>query len=663
MKVLFNLEKGSWLDFYRENDVEIRGEPNNDGWVNFPCVLPTHGKHDQGCHGGINIIHGSYKCFSEYCRDSFVHRLQKSPNSQVLTPREFLMLTQSLTPQQALERVESYRLEESRFPHYDEAFTSKFAPPRGLAEWIEVAQTRLHPDLDIVREYCETRQLRYETLVRAGAGYVPEDRASRQIECLILPFTVNGEPVAVRGRTIDGRKGGVGNSHLTLYNLDEIDRTKSQTAIVVEGESDTLFLGQLLRDEGYDVPVFGTPGAHFKIEWRRHLQPYSKVLAVPQTDLAATTFTREIRQAFPEPERLEVLTLPWKPRQSGKDIIDFSFENPTQEVVTLLGLARTEKALLPDLLKPSHLRQEGQREIPWLITNLLERGTKTWIAGEPKTFKTWLALQMAQSVILGCPFLGVEEWTPPQAGLKVLFVEEEGALYRFGQRFEILFPELTDDGTFHALHRRGFRLDNDESFNRLRQHCLEVQPDLLILDPFSFLHSGDENSAQETMKAMSPLNSILRSLPNTAIVLLHHSPKGGKGLRGSGALWAAADVQIGVTRTASGTIKLEVSGRDFPEGSSSSLEFLFDSTLGRHLPSQQIQIAVPSTSRRQNLLNLFEQGPETWFTVLELQNLAGLTSYTTRKILKELVEENSIETRSQKSNRISWEEYKLKDQN
>ena len=64
------------------------------------------------------------------------------------------------------------------------------------------------------------------------------------------------------------------------------------------------------------------------------------------------------------------------------------------------------------LLKPFDLPEP--EPVKWLVTELWANKAVGFIAGEPKSFKSWLALDMAISVASGTPCLG--EFSVPEAG-------------------------------------------------------------------------------------------------------------------------------------------------------------------------------------------------------------------------------------------------------
>ena len=589
-QVEFNDASSLWSQFYTHYGCDASDEITRDtGWINFPCILPTHGSKDHECKGGFNTRSGNYRCWNDTCKDRYNMHFSRNTltdQREILSPAEFLMITQNIQRDEADRIVESFRLQfqEVMFPeqHHKDTFSTTYAPN---AEWylfVKEAQERLSEELLIVQEYMVARGLRYETIKNAGIGYVPE--SPTQDECLINPYFINGEIVAIKGRTGDGRKGGVKGSFVTFFQLDAIVDTTSRTVILCEGETDTLVTRQLLNDNGFNnIPVLGIPGSVFRAEWTRHLQKFSRIIMISQSDLASQRLVLSARKSISD--GFEVVTLPFPPLSVGKDISDFIRQDPNngEILITLLGLSQIDVESMPYLLDNDAFNNLARQEPEWIIPGVIERGTKNLIVGNPKTYKTWLALQLIESIIYRSSFLGVSSWTPEFAGT-VLLVEEEGSPSRLSQRWQLLTKGLKSEGKMYVIHRQGVRVDDDIALNRLRQEVLKLKPDLIIFDPYASIHAQDENSVQGTMKVMGGLSSLIRSLPTVAILVIHHAAKGAAGPRGSSAIWGAVDTQMVVERLTGvdSQIKIQLLGRDLPEGQQDEMEFTFDPISGRH---------------------------------------------------------------------------------
>lgn len=567
-----NFSQGiDWRPFFESYGATFQGEPNKRGWAQFPCVLPTHPQNEKAKSlAAIHVGRGLFKCWSGRCRARYLDRVRKE-HSECLTPREFLIVCEAVPTEDAERVVESFRQADPKKFHCEE-FSTHYAPSPDLAEFVARAQSRLRPDLDIVVEYCSSRHLDYATLVEVGAGYIPE--TENQEECLILPYTIDGLVVGVRGRTIDGRKGGVKDSYHTLYRIDDLRPDNVSVIVLVEGESDTLYMRQLLKRRGFkNATVLGTPGASFRSEWVRHVVHADRIIAIPHDDDAGVRWKNEITKRLQS--LVDVVHLPWSLKSQGKDVVDFCRNGPEyqDQLIDLLALHQIPERRAFVMSAPDLLR-EAQKPIPWLVPYVVERGTKTLIVGPPKTYKTWLILNLARSITQRMPFLDIDEWTPASNG-KVLLVEEEGSRQRLGKRM-IEIGLISED--LYVIHKRGMRLDEDESFEQLRRTVMRLQPDAVILDPYASLHSQDENTVSGTMVVVNALDRIQRILPDCALVLVHHSAKGQtRAPRGSGALWGAMDNLIVISRqkTPENRIRLQMEGRDLTDEFPSEMEFDF----------------------------------------------------------------------------------------
>jgi hypothetical protein len=590
----------SWKQFYEQYLDRSLGKPNEQGWINVDCQLPWHDDHES--KAAINVDSGNYRCMKTSCLDHAKRDLKKPEGSQILTPSEFLQIRYVWDGWTSENIVNQFRLEHlterqngsssGLYKHDDSGFSKSFAVlPQTEVDRLKAAQSALDPDLDIILEYCRSRGIRYETLKEAGAGYL-ENYLGHEYIC--LPYSAGRRLVGIRLRGWHGtNKRTVKNSTFTLFGADELLGETSRTAVIVEGETDTLCLRQLLGDSGYgNVPVVGVPGVGFRHEWARHFKDFTRIISVPQSDRPSQmVLLQNLRESFGS--RLEIVQLPWPPDvHGGNDVSDYlrAGDNHGGLLVELLGLSVEDIEPAPFVLDGEGLIALSSVEPSWLIPNLLERGTKTLLVGEPKSYKTWIAVNLMHSLASGKAFLGHKEWMPDSGGMKTLLVEEEGAPYRLAERIIKVFGEDHVENVY-VIHRKNVKLDDLDSFSRLRQTILRLRPDLLILDPYASLHLQDENTVQGTMLVQDALNTILRVLPGCSIVTLHHTPKGAEGPRGSGALWGASDVLLKCTRKDDGIIELQTRERDLPDAGEGGLEFVFHGDTGRFTPAGAISTA------------------------------------------------------------------------
>ena len=177
------------------------------------------------------------------------------------------------------------------------------------------------------------------------------------------------------------------------------------------------------------------------------------------------------------------------------------------------------------------------------------------LGGEPKCFKSFLALDIAVSVASGAPCL--RRFPVRRTGPVLLFPAED-ALADVRQRLEGICAarstSLQELGLYLITEPR-IALDRGPDRQRLASTIERLRPALLILDPLIRLHSRDENQACE----IAPILSFLRRLQRTfalAVMLVHHAKKAagnhrpGQALRGSSDLHGWGDSNLYLRRSA-----------------------------------------------------------------------------------------------------------------
>ncbi|MEW6756376.1 MAG: AAA family ATPase [Candidatus Latescibacterota bacterium] len=198
----------------------------------------------------------------------------------------------------------------------------------------------------------------------------------------------------------------------------------------------------------------------------------------------------------------------------------------------------------------------------WCVADLLPTAGTLLMAGALGVGKTWLTLLMALAVATGRRFL--DRFQAAQGA--VLLVLEEEHRSAVLERVDLLCaglglaPEQADALPLHFLIGQGVNLVSGHAepaewalHPELVQHIQEVNPALVVLDPFRRLHGRDENDSAE----MSGLFSLLRRLTaahGCSLLLVHHLRKRSEGpeealdrLRGSSDIAASADsvVEVG----------------------------------------------------------------------------------------------------------------------
>ena len=226
---------------------------------------------------------------------------------------------------------------------------------------------------------------------------------------------------------------------------------------------------------------------------------------------------------------------------------------PSQCVPCLFGALPRMSLALP--VQPAHELDARPATPRWLIEGLWADEAVGIVGGEPKSFKSFLVLDMAVAVASGSPCL--RHFPVAHTG-RVLLYAAEDALQVVRRRLE---------GICHLTHLNlaqldiqvitapSLRLDTLEDQKRLRFTIEQLRPRLLLLDPFVRLHRIDENASSDVAAILAYFRELQR-LFHLAVVVVHHARKAanhlraGQALRGSSEFHAWGDSNLYIKRKA-----------------------------------------------------------------------------------------------------------------
>ena len=193
------------------------------------------------------------------------------------------------------------------------------------------------------------------------------------------------------------------------------------------------------------------------------------------------------------------------------------------------------------LLDVEAMRRRRPAPVDWLVEGICARGALILLAGQPKAGKNLLALALAAGVAAGEAVAGIA--CRPGTALLVDAENSEAELHR--RLFGLDLPARAAR-RLYVLEAR--RIDLRFDLARLERRIAARAPDLVVLDCLRSLWSGSERSDAEVAALLDGLRQ-LADQRQLAILLLHHSTKGGDAYRGSNAV--AAGVDLAATLTAS----------------------------------------------------------------------------------------------------------------
>lgn len=222
-------------------------------------------------------------------------------------------------------------------------------------------------------------------------------------------------------------------------------------------------------------------------------------------------------------------------------------------------VADGEVLTVEDDVQPSTWQEfdKDHQPIVWMVAEIWGESEVGFISGLPKSYKSWLSLDLAVSVATGTRFLNafqtrqhnvllIQEEDPKPilqdrlvkvAGAKGLVWAKQTEPTKFQMQYDL--PE-----NLYIISNEGFSI-NDEWMDMLEGWINERDIKLVILDPLMMIAGGgfDEFKAFEFMQeVLKPLKRV-RARTGAAIVLVHHHIKGSadagaKSMYGSVALWA-----------------------------------------------------------------------------------------------------------------------------
>jgi hypothetical protein len=190
--------------------------------------------------------------------------------------------------------------------------------------------------------------------------------------------------------------------------------------------------------------------------------------------------------------------------------------------------------------------------VEWLIEGVIPQGSFTALYGPPGSFKSFIALDIAEAIATGRSWMG----RPVKQTGAVLYLAGEG-FGGIGARIKACkLHHQTEDGAPIYIVRHQLNLRSSaEDFNALmlavvqlvEQTGMEFQ--LAIIDTLARAFGGGNENSSEDMGAFITAMGKVQEFLNCALMVLHHSGKdAAKGLRGHSSLLGAVDTELELLR-------------------------------------------------------------------------------------------------------------------
>lgn len=257
---------------------------------------------------------------------------------------------------------------------------------------------------------------------------------------------------------------------------------------------------------------------------------------------------------IPASEIFDFLEVSWAEATDGENR-DQEFQDLLERAVRDAPVVRNpEDAGAVSAMMARILDREGLRQIPppaYLIKGWLTAGMGHRINGDPGSGKSLVVLDWAASIGSGVPWMGCET----RRGT-VLYVVAEGVEgfaskrvpaweAHYGRDMEgvLTYPE-----PIQVVARQGGDLKASPEWRTFLKIVRQLRPDLVIFDTQRrVMRDAEENSNTDLGKGIDCLEDMRREMGN-AYLLVHHTPKGGSGGVGGGAVWGAVNTEFGMTK-------------------------------------------------------------------------------------------------------------------
>jgi 5S rRNA maturation endonuclease (ribonuclease M5) len=336
-----------------------------------------------------------------------------------------------------------------------------------------------------------------------------------------------------------------GQTQILNLKVLNTDYERCGFVVIAEGEFDAMILNQ----NGFPA-VTGTGGAEtWKREWSAYFRDKNVVICYDSDETGRRGAKKVATQLQSQAKSIRVLDLFGRiASQDRKDVTDyFVKEKKTatefQALIDNCKSAETVDAI--DYYTALEIENTTIEKPKFLLDGLLKQRSLNFLAGEPGSGKSFLALNLAMSVAFGLEKFLI--WQIQKTG-KVLYLNFELPEDEFKFRIQSLSKKHTaNKENFIGATRHISLLDDWEA---VRAILIRYKPIMFVIDCLYFAHNEDEDNNSKMKTLMRGLLT-LRDEFETCILVVHHTKKGGHDqkmrqdqMRGAGVFSAVTDTTL-----------------------------------------------------------------------------------------------------------------------
>ncbi len=222
-------------------------------------------------------------------------------------------------------------------------------------------------------------------------------------------------------------------------------------------------------------------------------------------------------------------------------------------------------ALLAEMRSPDDMATATPP--PYLLHTLLTMDSEAWIIGAPGSKKSFVALDIAASVVTGRTWQGMKT---RRGKVVVIVAEGSGGL---GLRLRAWQKRYGDIGKDMFVLPRPVQAKDEAAWAVLVEACRRIEPVLVIMDTQARVTVGlDENSAQE-MGVYIHAVGAMRQATGACVLTVHHTGRNGADARGSSAIDGAQGTELKIVTEGLRTILKTEKQKDLAEKPDVELRF------------------------------------------------------------------------------------------
>lgn len=370
---------------------------------------------------------------------------------------------------------------------------------------------------------------------------------------------------------------GLNGTRQVLYNLPAVVR--ANVVMVVEGEkcADRVNALALFKDNP-EISCIATTAPGGSNGWRPDYGQYftgKAVLIFPDNDKPGREYAEAAAKNAHDSGAYLVKVVELPGLAEGEDIYDYLVKYAGGE--QLLDLCKKAKPWKPAPEPESEkffidavtLASTIPDEIEWLVQGVIPKGCNGFIIADPKSLKSFSAVDLAIHLATGENWLG---FRVPRR-VRCAFLAREDAWQLTGWRIKYLMAGLQIPmDVAEELHRdyllfntrmqtANFALDSDKDLERLIRELQKHKTEFLVMDVFRMLFKSEENDNTEMQAVLERVRKI-QSEVHCAIGIVHHARKEVDGsifrrTRGASAIHGFMEWGIGMS-----TVNPDAIGRD-----------------------------------------------------------------------------------------------------